>query len=97
MPADRLEVDQQVSIRARPIGRAMPYVRILRCSQDRFNPRPANWPGDADSLQRMQPAARVSIRARPIGRAMLRAANALFWRWSKGSLREPPLPGKLRR
>ena len=42
-----LELLTLVSIRARPIGRAMPdrigHLRGLRC----FNPRPTNWPGDA--------------------------------------------------
>ena len=37
-----------------------------------FNPRPANWPGDAGDLGARVHAVRVSIHARPIGRAMLR-------------------------
>jgi hypothetical protein len=40
-----------------------------------FNPRPANWPGDACKRAATHRATRVSIRARPIGRAMLRACN----------------------
>ncbi len=38
-----------VSIRARPIGRAMPLPSLSRVRRLRFNPRPANWPGDAAS------------------------------------------------
>ena len=38
----------EVSIRARPIGRAMPLpVRRKSLFTRCFNPRPANWPGDA--------------------------------------------------
>ncbi len=83
-----------VSIRARPIGRAMLSMRqspgrLLefqsapgqlagRCSwaQRRsrlvpgFNPRPANWPGDAIGTPWHLAPYEVSIRARPIGRAM---------------------------
>ena len=63
-----------VSIRARPIGRAMRYTRrsISHCSGC-FNPRPANWPGDArPSRTHALVLFDVSIRARPIGRAMPR-------------------------
>ncbi len=53
-----------VSIRARPIGRAM----LPRCwspSNTGFNPRPANWPGDAPfncTLQGVQSAAMAQPR-----------------------------------
>ena len=85
-----------VSIRARPIGRAMPALpagRHRRCTRFQsapgqlagrcasprqccgsvrhgFNPRPANWPGDALRPADGHRSAHVSIRARPIGRAM---------------------------
>ena len=83
-----------VSIRARPIGRAMlpEWVMISaihmfqsapgrlagRCafgsspttSRRCFNPRPADWPGDARSQDQGTQGQHVSIRARPIGRAM---------------------------
>ena len=36
-----------------------------------FNPRPANWPGDAHKAPLWGKQTVVSIRARPIGRAML--------------------------
>ena len=83
-----------VSIRARPIGRAMhgqgallgggqwfqsaPGQLAGRCTVGSgwtkaftgFNPRPANWPGDARTQRHVQYQDCVSIRARPIGRAM---------------------------
>ena len=42
----RVRVMMPVSIRARPIGRAMPADPDRRLATG-FNPRPANWPGDA--------------------------------------------------
>ena len=38
--------EMSVSIRARPIGRAMPS-EMPSATLHRFNPRPADWPGDA--------------------------------------------------
>ncbi len=48
MPSADSAGELLVSIHARPIGRAMPTVRALHppCAAG-FNPRPANWPGDA--------------------------------------------------
>ncbi|HUW29781.1 MAG TPA: hypothetical protein VMV97_14350, partial [Sulfuriferula sp.] len=40
-----------------------------------FNPRPANWPGDAHTQKAKAYADSVSIRARPIGRAMPYSRN----------------------
>ncbi len=48
-----------------------------------FNPRPANWPGDAAVAAQGPDPGRVSIRARPIGRAM-RGSSA---RWRTVAMR----------
>jgi len=92
----------QVSIRARPIGRAMrrcgqaaasgvtfqsaPGRLAGRCDRplarwshlDGFNPRPADWPGDAAAEAEERQRQAVSIRARPIGRAMLPSGVGLL-------------------
>jgi hypothetical protein len=84
-------VGGDVSIRARPIGRAMPGVwSILISSFGGFNPRPANWPGDAANLRTIERSLLVSIRARPIGRAMLVAGA-----WSLAADRFQSAPGQL--
>ena len=65
-----------VSIRARPLGRAMRYwpgrqVQHLHS----FNPRPTAWSGDAAIKPIQSHYIFVSIRARPLGRAMRRLYN----------------------
>jgi len=63
----------EVSIRARPVGRAMPRRKWLpSCMRHGFNPRPASWPGDAHAHAHQAFSGLVSIRARPVGRAMRR-------------------------
>ena len=50
--ASRDQAPLEVSIRARPIGRAMPRVRSsTRLRGISFNPRPADWPGDAPGVE----------------------------------------------
>ena len=63
-----------VSIRARPHGRAMPTSRRVRWAWTGFNPRPASRSGDATRPARLRHKQLVSIRARPHGRAMLRGS-----------------------
>ncbi len=85
-----------VSIRARPIGRAMrAFGGALSRRSVGFNPRPANWPGDATGECGGRCTHPVSIRARPIGRAM-RWVKAAY-DWGRGvSIRARPIGRAMR-
>jgi hypothetical protein len=62
---------------------------ILISSFGGFNPRPANWPGDAANLRTIERSLLVSIRARPIGRAMLYSRNVSLRKKIPVFCREP--------
>ena len=72
MDAIATEVLEEVSILARPEGRALPCAAATSpCPRSGFNPRPARRPGaPLVSLARHQPRHDVSILARPEGRAL---------------------------
>ncbi len=70
-------LNQFQSAPGRVAGRCRPH-RNRRARADRFNPRPAGWPGDAVGSYGIWQGNDVSIRARPGGRAMLHSLNMLF-------------------
>ena len=65
-----------VSIRARPEGRAIPFLQPgCRFRPYRFNPRPSRRTGDTQDRVTLYVPEAVSIRARPEGRAILDTSN----------------------
>ena len=62
-----------------------------------FNPRPANWPGDAAARRPAHGRRHVSIRARPIGRAMRRPVDRCVTRRSMFQSAPGQLAGRCRR